>query len=98
MSVYDVIRAPHITEKSTGLTGKDGRLVVTFHVRPKTSKNQIREAVETVFDVQVDHVRTANFQGKMKRQGRTSGRRPSWKKAYVTLKKGSKGIEFFEGV
>lgn len=97
MSVYDIIRSPHLTEKSTLRSEQSDRQVVAFRVRMDASKHQVKEAVERVFDVQVDHIRTARFQGKMKRQGRNSGRRPSWKKAYVTLKPGHK-IEFFEGV
>ena len=97
MSVYDIIRFPHITEKSTALSGPGECQLVAFQVRVGASKHQVKEAVEKVFDVKVDQVRTARFQGKMNRQGRFEGRRASWKKAYVTLKPGHK-IEFFEGV
>jgi len=97
MSVYDIIRSPHLTEKSTLRSEQSDQQVVAFKVRVDASKHQVKEAVETVFDVQVDSIRTARFQGKVKRQGRNQGRRPAWKKAYVTLKPGSK-IEFFEGV
>lgn len=97
MSVYDIIRSPHLTEKSTLRSEQSDQQVVAFKVRVDASKHQVKEAVETVFDVQVDSIRTARFQGKVKRQGRNQGRRPAWKKAYVTLKPGNK-IEFFEGV
>ena len=98
MTVYDVLRYPYITEKSTLRKEQaDGR-VLTFEVRPEAGKHQIREAVERVFGVKVDQVRTVRFQGKIRRQGRYSGRRPGWKKAYVTLKPGQKTIEFFESV
>jgi large subunit ribosomal protein L23 len=97
MSVYDVIRFPHVTEKSTMLSEEGERQIVALKVRIDANKHQIREAVEKVFEVKVDEVRTARFQGKMKRQGRNQGRRASWKKAYITLKPGQK-IEFFEGV
>jgi large subunit ribosomal protein L23 len=97
MSVYDIIRSPHLTEKSTLRSEQSEQQVVAFKVRVDASKHQVKEAVETVFDVQVDCIRTARFQGKVKRQGRNQGRRPAWKKAYVTLKPGHK-IEFFEGV
>ncbi|UCF38101.1 MAG: 50S ribosomal protein L23 [Acidobacteriota bacterium] len=97
MSVYDVIRFPHITEKSTLQSETGEQQCVAFKVRVDASKHQVKEAVEKVFDVKVDQVRTARFQGKMKRQGRNQGRRPAWKKAYITLKPGHK-IEFFEGV
>ena len=97
MSVYDIIRSPHLTEKSTLRSEESDQQVVAFKVRVDASKHQVKEAVETVFDVQVDCIRTARFRGKVKRQGRNQGRRPAWKKAYVTLKPGQK-IEFFEGV
>ena len=97
MSIYDIIRSPHLTEKSTQLSEGSDRQVVAFRVRVDATKYQLKEAVEKVFDVRVDSIRTARFQGKMKRQGRNQGRRPGWKKAYVTLKPGHK-IEFFEGV
>jgi large subunit ribosomal protein L23 len=97
MSVYDVIRFPLITEKSTVLGEGGDRQIVAFKVNLDINKNQIKEAVEKIFEVKVDQVRTARFHGKIRRQGRTSGKRPDWKKAYVTLKPGHK-IEFFEGV
>lgn len=98
LSPYDILLYPHVTEKTTLGTEKSGGEVVVFKVRKGATKHQIRHAVEQVFEVKVDRIRTANFQGKMKRQGKFSGRRPGWKKAYVTLKPGQKGIEFFEGV
>ena len=91
-------RNPHVTEKSTLKKELSEGRVIAFQVRPDASKRNIKEAVEQIFDVKVEKVRTANFIGKIKRQGRTKGRRPSWKKAYVTLKRGQKPIEFFEGV
>ena len=97
MSVYDVIRYPLITEKSTILGEGGDRQIVAFKVNVDVNKNQVKEAVEKIFEVQVDQVRTARIHGKIRRQGRTSGKRPDWKKAYVTLKPGHK-IEFFEGV
>ena len=97
-SLYDILRYPHVTEKSTLKKElSDGR-VIAFQVRKDASKHNIKEAVEQIFEVQVEKVRTANFIGQIKRQGRNKGRRPGWKKAYVTLKPGQKPIEFFEGV
>lgn len=98
MNIYEVIRHPRITEKSTELQQKGGGRVLTFQVRKDATKHQIRKAVERLFEVKVDKIRTAGYLGKVKRQGRFSGRRPSWKKAYVTLKPGEKPVEFFEGV
>ncbi len=97
-NVYTILRYPHVTEKSTLQKDKSEGRVVAFEVRKNTNKRQILEAVETIFEVQVEKVRTANFQGKIKRQGKSRGRRPGWKKAYVTLKPDQKPIEFFEGV
>ncbi len=97
-TLHDILRYPHVTEKSTLKKELSEGRVIAFQVRPEASKRNIKEAVEQIFDVKVEKVRTANYIGKIKRQGRNKGRRPSWKKAYVTLKPGQKPIEFFEGV
>ena len=97
-TLYDILRYPHVTEKSTLKKELSEGRVIAFQVRKDASKHNIKEAVEHIFEVKVDKVRTANFIGKVKRQGRNKGRRPGWKKAYVTLKPGQKPIEFFEGV
>ncbi|MCK5352635.1 50S ribosomal protein L23 [bacterium] len=97
-TLYDILRYPHVTEKSTRKKELSEGRVIAFQVRPDASKRNIKEAVEKIFEVEVEKVRTANFIGKIKRQGRNKGRRPGWKKAYVTLKPGQKPIEFFEGV
>lgn len=97
-SLYDILRYPHVTEKSTLKKELSEGRVIAFQVRKDASKHNIKEAVEHIFEVEVEKVRTANFIGKIKRQGRNKGRRPGWKKAYVTLKPGQKPIEFFEGV
>ncbi len=97
-SLYDILRYPHVTEKTTLKKELSEGRVIAFQVRPDASKRNIKEAVEQIFDVKVEKVRTANFIGKIKRQRRNKGRRPGWKKAYVTLKPGQKPIEFFEGV
>jgi large subunit ribosomal protein L23 len=95
MSAEGLIISPLITEKGT-LASEQANQVV-FRVRPDASKDQIRNAVEDLFKVTVLKVRTSNFLGKERRRGRTIGRRPNWKKAYLTLKEGDR-IEFFEGV
>ena len=95
---YDILRYPHVTEKSTLRKEQSNGRVIAFKVRKSASKQRIKEAVEEIFEVKVEKVRTANFLGKLKRQGQSQGRRPGWKKAYVTLKPGQKSIEFFEGV
>jgi large subunit ribosomal protein L23 len=91
-----ILVLPVITEKSTFV--KDTQRTMTFKVLRDANKIEIKNAVEAIFKVKVESVRTANFQGKTRRQGRYSGRRPDWKKAYVTLKEGEKMIEFSETV
>jgi large subunit ribosomal protein L23 len=92
---YKIIRRPLITEKST--IQKEMNNQLAFEVDRRANKIEIKKAVERIFKVQVEDVRTQNYQGKIKRLGRTLGRRRHWKKAVVTLKPGQK-IEFFEGV
>lgn len=94
-SPHDIIIKPIITEKSMEDMA-EGKY--TFKVDKKSNKTEIKKAVETVFDVTVEKVNTMNMLGKVKRQGATSGRRSSWKKAIVKLTEGSKTIEFFEGM
>jgi large subunit ribosomal protein L23 len=92
----EVLRLPVITEKSTYL--KENQQTLTFRVARQANKQEIRNAVEKIFKVKVASVRTSLCHGKIRRQGRYSGRRPDWKKAYVTLKKGEKMVEFSEAV
>jgi large subunit ribosomal protein L23 len=95
MSPEAVVISPLVTEKGT-IAGEKGNQVV-FRIRPNASKDQVRAVIEDLFKVTVVKVRTANFLGKERRRGRTVGRRPNWKKAYITLKKGDR-IEIFEGL
>jgi large subunit ribosomal protein L23 len=88
-----VVMRPLVTEKATTL--KDERNQVTFQVAMDANKVEVRRAVEAIFKVKVTDVRTQVVFGKEKRMGRFVGRRPSWKKALVTLGPGSK-IELFE--
>lgn len=81
-----IIKAPIISEKSMRAAEKNRQIV--FKVENKATKNQIKEAVETMFNVQVDSVQVLNVKGKQKRHGRMLGRRSNWKKAYVKLKVG----------
>lgn len=90
----DVLIRPLMTEKS--LQQKEEHNSVTFRVRPDANKLEIRAAVEAVFNVKVAEVRTANYEGKLKRMGKHQGRRADWKKAVVTLQPGHK-IELVEG-
>lgn len=90
---YRVIRRPLITEKAVKAKEDLGRY--SFEVFSEVTKPAIREAIEAYFKVKVEKVRTLTMHGKLRRVGRYTGRRPSWKKAIVTLKKGQK-IEMFE--
>jgi large subunit ribosomal protein L23 len=91
----EIVRGPIITEKGT-LVQELGNQVV-FRVHPHANKVEIRHAIEMLFRVKVEKVRTTRQLGKIRRVGRHMGRRPDWKKAYVTLAEGSR-IDFFEGV
>lgn len=94
MNPRDVVQGPVVTEKGT-LVGEVANQVV-FRVHPRANKVEIGRAVEELFAVRVERVRTSRQLGKVKRVGRTVGRRPAWKKAYVTLADGHR-IDFFEG-
>src|ERR1043165_3845175 len=95
-STYEGIKRPIITEK--GLTLKEQERTLCFEVADNASKQQIHEAVERIFKVKVEHVRTMTVPGKMRRRGRYFGYRPDWKKAYVTLREGEKMIEYGENL
>ena len=89
-----VILEPLVTEKGT-LVGETGNQVL-FKVATDANKIEIKKAVEDFFKVKVVRVHTVNLLGKPRRVGRIMGRKPSWKKAYVTLAEGQ-SIDFFEG-
>jgi large subunit ribosomal protein L23 len=93
MIIYDVIKKPLITEKTTA--EKDARNVVVFVVNKDANKIEIKNSVEKLFKVSVSAVKTVNVAGKVKRVGKNIGKRPNWKKAYVSLEAGS-NIDFFE--
>ncbi len=99
-TVWDIIKSPVITEKA--LVAKeetqDARQLLTFRVDRNATKPEIKSAIETIFQVKVDEVRTINYMGKMKRRGRYEGRKPAWKKAYVTLKQGEKPLDYGESI
>ena len=102
-TIWDVLKAPVITEKALQLkedstrdirdsknkkTIRHDRQVLSFRVANHATKHAIKAAVETIFKVKVDQVRVINYHGKTVRRGRTEGHKPDWKKAYVTLKPG----------
>ncbi|MGD0499963.1 MAG: 50S ribosomal protein L23 [Bryobacteraceae bacterium] len=92
MTVYEVIRRPLITEK--GVEKKEAERTLCFEVARGANKTQVKAAVEKLFKVKVEEVRTANFEGKLRRRGKFAGYRPDWKKAYVKVKKGEKVPDF----
>jgi large subunit ribosomal protein L23 len=93
---YKIILRPVITEKSSVL--KDRLHDVCFEVAPGSNKTEIKRAIEQLFKVKVESVRTQVKVGKERRVGRNSGHTKTWKKAYVRHKEGEKMIEFFEAV
>ena len=95
MNLHDVIKRPIVTEKSS--IAREESNIATVRVDPDATKHEIRRAVEELFEVKVDRVRTMNQPGKKKRVGKKIGRKPSWKKAIVELAEGHT-IEYFEGV
>lgn len=96
---HDIIKKPIISERSMEVAfDREGNEIkkYTFEVPTSANKIEIKKAVEEVFGVKVADVNTINVTGKLKRMGRYEGRRASYKKAIVTLSKGSKTIEFFD--
>lgn len=105
-AVWDILKSPVVTEKSVILKEesteensdrKQGQ-VLTFRVERTAGKLDIKKAVEEIFNVKVSSVRTVQYEGKMKKRGRQQGRRPNWKKAYVTLKKGEPMVDYAEAI
>ena len=94
-AIYLILKKPIITEKGTALKEKYNK--VTFEINPKANKIDVKQAVEKLFRVKVLSVNVMNVAGKKKRLGRSTGKKPDWKKAIVTLKEGER-IDFFEGV
>jgi large subunit ribosomal protein L23 len=94
MKMHEIIRRPLVTEK--GVTAKDEYRTLCFEVNGDANKTQVKNAVEKLFKVKVAEVRTANFEGKLRRRGRFAGYRSDWKKAYVKLKAGEKVPDFAE--
>ena len=104
-SIWNVLKTPVVTEKSvilkedsTDNEDRKGGQVLTFKVDTKATKLDIKKAVEEIFSVKVASVRTIQYDGKVKRRGRIEGRRPSWKKAYVTLRKGEPMVDYAEAI
>lgn len=94
MIQHDIIKRPLITEKTSIQKAVSNQF--TFEVDRKANRVEIKKAIEGIFKVNVAGVRTMQIKGKVKRRGRTVGRRRNWKKAIVKLMPGER-IEFFEG-
>ncbi|MBN2188907.1 MAG: 50S ribosomal protein L23 [Chitinispirillaceae bacterium] len=95
MSLYhSILRYPSITEKNTALRTAQNKYV--FEVAPQATKPQIRRAVEKLFNVKVLQVNTIVVKGKLKRQGKSAGYRPDWKKAIVKIEAGQTIAKFGE--
>jgi len=95
VDIYQVIREPHITEKST--FQKEQANQVSFKVHRRANKIEIKQAVETIFKKKVLGVRVLNVRGKSRRVGKNAGKKSDWKKAIIRLAP-SESIEFFEGM
>ena len=93
-NIYEVIKRPILTEKTT--LQKEEANKITFEVDRRANKIEIKQAVEKIFKVKVVDVHTMVVQGKVKRMGRFTGKRPDWKKVIITLKPGEQ-IPFLEG-
>lgn len=106
LDVWNILKSPVVTEKTVILkedsteenTDRKAGQVLTFRVDTKASKTEIKGAVEEIFNVKVAAVRTVQYEGKTKRRGRQEGRRPNWKKAYVTLRKGEPVVDYAEAI
>ena len=96
MQPYEIIRRPIITEK--GLGAKENHQTAVFEVAREATKTQIKEAVQTAFNVKVADVRTAIYHGKLRRRGKSEGHRRDWKKAYVKLAPGEQMLEYAENM
>ena len=94
-SAYDVIIKPVITEQSMDVAAEKK---YTFKVATDANKTQVKLAIEEIFCVEVKKVNIMNYDGKVKRMGRTQGKTAAYKKAIVTLTDNSKEIEFFQGL
>ncbi len=94
MTIHEVLLKPVVTEK--GITAKEEARTLCFQVAKDANKIHVKQAVEKLFNVKVEEVRTANFEGKLRRRGKFAAYRSDWKKAYVKLLPGQKVPEFTE--
>lgn len=94
MNRFEVIVRPIVTEK--GVEKKESERTLCFEVHPEANKTEIKQAVESLFKVKVEDVRTLTFEGKLRRRGRYAAYKSDWKKAFVKLKAGQKSPEYAE--
>ncbi len=94
MNVYKQLRSPYVTEKTNLIKETENKFC--FKVAKNTNKVEVKKAVEKIFSVKVEKIGILNMQGKKKRLGKNEGKKSSWKKAIITIKKGDK-IGIFEG-
>ncbi len=103
LGIWEILKSPVVTEKSVLLKeasseDENAGQILTFRVNTKAGKVEIKKAVEEIFSVKVSKVRTVHYEGKIKKRGRYAGRRASWKKAYITLKKGEPHVDYAEAI
>lgn len=96
MAIYGVIQSPRVTEKTS--LAKENNRTLCFKVATDATKTQIKQAVEKIFKVKVEEIRTLTTPGKLRRRGKFAGYRPDFKKAYVKLKPDQKVPEYVEVV
>jgi len=94
LTIHDILVKPLVTEK--GITKKEDERTLCFQVAAGANKIQVKQAVEKLFSVKVSEVRTANFEGKLRRRGKFAAYKSDWKKAYVKIADGQKVPEFTE--
>jgi len=94
VTIHEVLLKPVVTEK--GITAREEARTLCFQVAADANKIMVKQAVEKLFNVKVEEVRTANFEGKLRRRGKFAAYRSDWKKAYVKLLPGQKVPEFTE--
>lgn len=92
--LFDILLSTHVSEKAT--TSYSNNRTVVFRVANFATKGEIKDAVESCLNVQVEKVQTCNVKGKRKIFRQKEGRRKNWKKAYVVLKEGSQ-LELMQG-
>jgi large subunit ribosomal protein L23 len=92
--IYDIIKKPLFNEKGMDMKERENKILI--EIDPRANKHEVKNAMEEIFKVKVEKVATINVRGKLKRYGKSVGRRSDRKKAIITLKQGQK-LDFIEG-